>query len=505
MRLRRRVLVILISLFLMTTVGSVAAREIIDGDDCHILADRVVEGDLFSICSELIVDGHVTGNILGIARTIHINGQVDGNLYLVGVELKVDGYVRKDVHFAGLVLEIGEESRFDERSGLISANLSNTVKSNATLPGSIVNVGYQLIVDGHVGDEINFWGSTLFIDGSVEGDIYATVGDSDSDGVSSQIETLLIPFRLELELADPGLTLTDNGRVDGRLEYTGPTPAILSGELAETPVFNNTSLAPIDFSDTEQTARGIQNYLSGIWGDFITLFVIGGIAILLMPRVMQAPLKPMQLRPISTIGVGLLSFIISFPIVLIIFLISVVIVLILGIVRLNEIAIIGAIVLGLANFGSAGLFYFTAIYVSRIIVSIAVGRLILHLLRRDDNSIQSLLLALGIGLSLFTIAGTIPIIGWIFPALALFLGLGAILSVIQAQFRRLRDVGTNNNSPMMTSVPPPLPYPMNQMHALPYFPEDAQRYAPPIIDHTERPIGTDNLPPGFEWWDDDEQ
>lgn len=502
MRLRRRVVVILTLLFLLTTAGGVAAREIIDGEDCHILPEQVVEGDLFSICSELIIDGQVTGNILGIARSIKINGQVDGNLYLLGLELHVDGYVRKDIHFAGFILEIGEDSRFDERSGLISATLSNTVKENATLPGSIVNVGYQLIVDGHIGNEVNFWGSTLYIDGSVDGNIYATVGDSDSDGVSSQIETLLIPFRLDLELADPGLTVTDNGRVTGRLEYTGPTPALLNGEVTETPIFNNTRLAPIDFTDSEQTARGIQNYLSRIWGDFITLFVIGGMAIIIMPRVMQAPLKPMQLRPISTIGVGLLSFVISFPIVLIIFLISAVIVVILGVVRLNEIAIIGAIVLGLANIGGAGLFYFIAIYVSRIIVSIAVGRLILHLLRRDVIKIQSLVFALAIGLLLVTIAGTIPIVGWIFPALALFLGLGAILSVIRAQFRRLREVGANSIT-TITSAPPPLPYPANQP-ALPYFPEDATRFAPPIIDHTERPIGTDNLPPGFDWWDEEE-
>jgi len=497
MRLRRRVVVAITLTLLMLMVSGVTAREIIDGDQCSIGTDRIVTGDLFAICGELNIEGHVQGNILGIARTINITGRVDGNIYLAGVEMNVNGAIGRDIHFAGLVLNVGQNSQFEEQGGIISANLSNTVEENISVPGSVINIGYQLIVDGDVGREISFWGSSLNVSGQVDGNIYATVGDSSSDGVSSQIETLLLPFRLDVELIDPGLVVSENGVINGQLDYTAPAPARLDGELADEPIFNNTSIVPIDFTNTEQTARGIQKYLANVFNEFITLFVIGGFGVIFIPRLIQAPLKPMQVRPLSTIGVGLLSFIMSFPIILIIFLISAVIVLSLGFLRLNQIALVGAVVLGLANIGGAGLFYFTAIYISRIIVGLAVGRLVLRLLRRDSTNMRTLFIALAIGLSLVSLAGTVPVVGIGFSALTLFLGLGAILSVLREQILRFGDTQPAASS-VVTS---PLPYIVNQPTALPYFPEDATRFAPPIIDPTSQPLGTDNLPSGFDWWD----
>ena len=40
----------------------VSAREILDGERCHVPEDTVITGDLFALCGDLIIDGRVDGH-----------------------------------------------------------------------------------------------------------------------------------------------------------------------------------------------------------------------------------------------------------------------------------------------------------------------------------------------------------------------------------------------------------------------------------------------------------
>lgn len=497
MRFRRWMTVSLMCLLLFGGVGGVSAREILDGEQCFVPENSTISGNVFVLCGELLVDGHIEGHLIGAARTATINGRVDGSIYMLGGQLDIYGEVGKDVHFGGIVLNVHASAQFSDHGGIIAANLSTAIDPEATIPGSIINLGYQLVIDGNVNREISFWGSSLTIAGEVQGNVYATVGDSESDGVSSEIETLLIPFPFDVELIDPGLIVADTGIIRGQLNYRGPTEGRLRGTLDQPEIFVATREPITIGGTTEQTRRGLQIYFQHVLDEFITLAFIGLVSLVIAPRTMQMPLRPLQARPLSTLGVGMLSFILSFPIVLIIILFSLLIVFIMGLLPLDDLVLVGGVVLGLANIGGAGLFYFTAIYVARVIVALAVGKLLLRLFWKDDGSMRSLFISMGIGLLLLSMLGSIPVFGWAFNALALFLGLGAILTVIRAQFRRFREAGA--------PLPPPLPlHYADELPALPYFPEDAQRFAPPLIDDLPQPMGLDNLPAGFRWWKDDE-
>jgi hypothetical protein len=162
------------------------------------------------------------------------------------------------------------------------------------------------------------------------------------------------------------------------------------------------------------------------------------------------------------------------------------------------------VVLGLANIGAASIFYFTAIYVARMVVALGIGRFIMRLLKRYDGSTKALFLSLMIGDFLLALATTFPIsiIGWGINAIAAFLGLGAILILLQAKVRAFLDSAPNapvKRSAYGSTVSAKATTPRR----LPFLTDRSRVYQSTIAGE-QVPAGMENLPEGFDWWGEDE-
>lgn len=501
----RRLLIICALLLIATSTGVAHAQGILDGESCHVESDSIVRGNLFVFCGELLVEGVVEGSIIGGARMAEIHGTVGGSIYLMGGELNVGGVIGKDVHYVGVALNILPEAEFlSDNGSILSANLSHHIEGGSLIPGHVTALGYQLVVDGDIGGEVNFWGSALNINGVIGQDVTATVGHSEEGGASSQIETLLIPFQINVELVDPGLIVGEDGAVRGQLEYTGPALGRIEGRMENPPIFNSTLQPPILVGGTtaEESARSIGRYLRVVVREFTSLAFVGVLCVLFVPRYIQSPIRTLQTNPVSTLGIGLLSFIISFPIVLILALLSVALIALLGALRLDNVVMFAGIALGLANIGGASVFYFAAIYIARVVVALALGRLVIRLIfrGRDDGTWRYLVLSMVAGVLVLSLVGSIPVIGIVLNALALFFGLGAILSVLHAQYIRLFRTPTAPTPPPVTAS---ATYAPDFLPRLPYLPDEATHFPPPLIDDAPHNAGTDNLPEGFNWWRSD--
>ena len=181
----RRTLLWLVGLLVL--VGNVRfafAHDVLQGDTCSVGADEVIEGNVFALCRTLTVSGVINGDLFGGGATIEIDGTVRGSLYLAGGQLDISGKIGKDVHFAGGVMTLMPTAEFLSDSGdVVSASMSTEV-DGVRVPGSITSVSYQLLINGDVSREVSFWGSALTVNGTVDGDITATVGEPTSTGVS---------------------------------------------------------------------------------------------------------------------------------------------------------------------------------------------------------------------------------------------------------------------------------------------------------------------------------
>lgn len=474
--------IFLLIILILLASGVTSAHEVLQGDQCLVEADKTITGDLFVFCRTLTINGIVEGNLIGAAYTAQINGEVRDDIYLAAGQLNVRGVVGQNLVFAGPVLQVNSAATFDDdRGDVISLSLSTQIFNNVTIPGSITSVSYQLLMDGDVGRGLSFWGSALNIGGEVASDVNATVGDPRTND-ASQLETLLVPFQFDVKLVNPGLLISEDGKIDGQLRYTSPDVGQIDGQLANAPIFTPIITRPDFALSEEQNVAWFGNYLVDVLREFVSLALVGMVGLLLLPRLMQSPLRNLRWRPFTSLGVGILTFFMSFVVLFVLLILFLLAISVFLLLRLSDLAIIGGIALGALDIGGASLFYFVAIYISRVIVCLAVGRVIVWSIWGYDNSPRSLYLSLLIGVGILAFLVWIPVIGWVFNGLALAFGLGAIcLSV--AQFD-LRAQAASAQQPLHPGTNRPIP-------------------PPPMIDDKSSAPGMDNLPSDFQWWDDD--
>jgi hypothetical protein len=499
----------LLLLCLCLTGGLVSAREIFQGNACTIGAEEIVVGNVFVLCEELLIAGRIEGNLIGGALRATITGQIDGSVYLVGGQVLMAGHIQREMHFAGLMLWLQTEipdtlpmppavSVAPTIGGsVLSFSLTTRLSETVDIGGGLIGVGYQVIVRGRVEGEVNFWGSGLTIDGSVGGKVYASVGDPASDG--AQIETLLIPFGFEPDLLAPGMTVTARGTIAGTLDYVGPVAGQFPADWDIPTTFTSTANVPLP---TPQSPETFAVYISNFWYEALILLTAGLLGLFVLPEIFRTPLSAMRQQAVASVSVGMLAFILSFPIVLMMAVLSLAVLVVLQLLGLSSVAVVLGSLLALINFSSAGIFYFVAIFGARALVAFAIGRFVLRLFRTGRPNTRSVLLSMLVGALLLALLISLPLIGWVFNAAALFLGLGSILTTILKRLQTIRETVPTAGSTWQTlsAAVVPLPAVMSvspvadallPTHAEP----DAPKPPPPLA---LMPPGMTNLPEGFD-------
>lgn len=412
------------SFLCLLTTGVVQAREMIQGENCTIAADRVVEGTLFTLCQNLQIAGRVEGNLIGIALRASISGEISQNVYLAGLELDVTGIIQRDLHYVGLTMNVLGPQAQPIRGQVVFAALSSQLSVDVHLPGQATGIGYQFIVNGTIGGEVSYWGSAFVLNSRINGDVYANVGNPESD--ASDLETLLLPLDIELKAAVPGMTIDRNGRIDGDLSYVGPVEGTILGTVTGEVHYQSTTPAIIQ---TVPDEGALNHFLDRFLRECAVLFTVGLLGLALASGPFQAPLNAVRWRPFSSFVIGMLFFILSFPLALMLLLLTAIIILILALLQLEGVLLVAASLLALIDFGVIGVFYFTAIFVARAVIALGAGRLILRSLLRQESPDRMRVISLATGVVALSILSSLPVIGFVFNAGALFLGLGAIATV----------------------------------------------------------------------------
>jgi hypothetical protein len=95
--------------------------------------------------------------------------------------------------------------------------------------------------------------------------------------------------------------------------------------------------------------------------------------------------------------------------------------------------------LGLTGLGlGVSVFWFSIAYVSKLIIAILVGRLLLQ--RLAPRYAQSNLWPTLLGIVLYALVASIPYLGWVVATIVTFFGLGALWAVSVPIFPRQKEV-----------------------------------------------------------------
>ena len=487
--LRLLTLALLISLL---GTGVVSARVMQQGERCNVPADTVIKGTLFVFCQHLTIAGRVDGNLIGIGLRTTISGEIANSVYLAGLELDISGTIQHDLHYIGLTLATTAPNSAQHvpiGGQVMFATLSAHLGPRAALPGPVTGLGYQILIDSAIAGEVNFWGSAFVLNGAIEGDVYAAVGNPASE--ASDLETLLLPLEIELDPLVPGFTVSGSGQIRGDLEYFGPAEGDISGTVIGEIAYHSTNLA-INPVLPEQGLATL--FADRFRREFAVLLTAGLICLSLARRQVHSALRPLRRRPVPSFVIGMLLFILSFPATLILGLITTVVLLVLMLLQSDGVLLVVGSLFTLFDIGIIGAFYFTAIFIARAVFALGLGRLILQYFVGLEESRRKPRLSLLIGVILLSLLTSLPVVGFVFNAGALFMGLGAISTVSLRWLHRFR-----NSQLPGTAAPPSAqspPYGGSQPFPVAASPAGASPALP-----TPRSAGDqvlNDLPPGFD-------
>ncbi|MEX5263339.1 polymer-forming cytoskeletal protein [Kocuria sp. CPCC 205231] len=411
---------------LLLTAPAAGAAEIRGEENVVVAADKVVDDDLYVTGGDVVVDGTVRGDLLVAAGTVTINGTVEGDLMAAAQTVVIEGTVGDDARVAGQVLLLGEQARVAD--DLVTAGYSVEARPGAVIGGDVLLGAYQALLAGTVEGEVTAGAAALALAGAIGGDVQADVGSAD------EVEAAWAPTTgVAVPRVEPGLTLTDEARLDGGLSYRSGTEAAIApgaeiaGEIRyEQVVVEEEPAGP---------AGPLALLLAGL-RLFVTLFLVGLLALWLLPRAVTGAARTLRARPWLSLGWGALTIAGTAVAVLAVLVVSILLAVALGWMTLAGLAaavVTTAVVLDLVLV--LGLVLAVAL-LAPVVVGFTAGGLLLR--DRAPVSFGKRVLALALGLLVYVLLRAVPFLGPVVGLLVALLGLGALVVWAWGAARRSR-------------------------------------------------------------------
>jgi hypothetical protein len=347
------------------------AAEVRSDGAAVVAPGETVDDDLFAAGQTVTVAGHVTGDVFATGQTVVVTGSIDGDLLAAGQQVVVDGTVNGDVRAGGAVVTInGRVGR-----SVTGAAQQVNVSSGAQVGGSVVAAAETVSAFGSIGRGITAGGGTVQLGGPVGG------------------EALIWAERL---------SFGPNTRIARDLVYRSERPAdVPSGAVGGRVQFD-----PIERDQEQpQVLNGLFDFGGLVW--LIGSAIVGGVAIVLLPRASARAIELGRQQPLATFAFGLLALC-AVP--------------------------IAAVLVGITLVGIPLAFALMALYVVGLMLAWpAVGLVVGTEVARRVRSGQPMhvLAALVVGLVLLHLVTHVPVIGGLVGFVGVAFGLGLLVQSVR--------------------------------------------------------------------------
>lgn len=375
--------IIILALAIMLTPLTVSAYSIKTDNSVYVPKTETIEGNLYAAGANLTIEGKVTGDVICAGQSINISGDVAGDVICAGQSINISGNVGGSMRAAGNSINL---------SGKISRNVMAFGASILSAASS--TVGWDMLAVGGFAQ----------IAGNVGRDLYGSLGQATLSGQIGKNVNLYFG-RQNKNANHPALTVAGTAVINGDVKYTASQDAAIDAKaVIKGKVTHNLPTMAAKKS-------GLAN-LAWWWGRLISLFsaLVIGLVLISFWREPVIKITDLMLNKVSpSLGWGILALLLT-PIIAIILLITII-----GIP-------LSLILMAL---------WLIALYLSKILVGILVGRSLLNNLWPKQK--DSLILGMIIGVIIAYLIFALPFIGWIMSLLAILWGLGGIMLVFRKQ------------------------------------------------------------------------
>ena len=381
-------LISLVGLFLIALPLAVWAADQQFGQSVYVAEDEVNEGNLIKAGNVIDISGAVNGDVIVAGNSINISGPVAGDVIAAGNIVRISGPVAGSVRFAASSVEINTE-----------------VSHNVWAVGSSVFISEN----SKVGWDVYAAGANVEIKGPVKGNVWAS-------GASISIANEVAKDALVSVDTEGEIILSPKAKVSGNLTYKAASEKQLvlrEGAEVVGEITKKTVATPAKFH--------LSNVLGATYIFFkvislFSLLVIGLVLIALVPKIILNVKEEMMKRPGLSLGWGLVYLIVT-PIAA-------------GLLMITIIGLpLGLMIIPL---------YIIALYISKVIAALVIGSLLLDRLTKSNKAKGSLIWPLILGLLIFVIVTSIPIIGWVVKLILVLWALGAVVQIKKDILREFR-------------------------------------------------------------------
>ncbi|MBT3189011.1 MAG: hypothetical protein HN736_10180 [Anaerolineae bacterium] len=422
----------------LTIVPTASAFEGREGNHVVIEADEIIEDDLYIGAESVTVDGVIKGDLFVGAGTVTINGTVEGDLMVGTQSLVINGSVEDDVRGFAAAFQLGSDAKIGD--DLLFGGGSLEAKSGSLIGGDIVVGAGQVLVAGDTEGDILAGTGAFELSGNVTGNVSAYVDSStENEGVPPM--SFGPSMNISIPSVSPGITIDKAASIGGNLSYTAfDELSFPAGVVAGETLRVEPNYAEYEYDrPTPPTASDMAGFWAlGLLRTIITLTAIGLLLGWLFPNFLAGAEYKLQTETMPSLGWGVIAYAAFYFALLVIFTAMILGAIIFGFLSLGGLS--GTIVvLGLlALFALIVGFILTVAYLTKIIVSLLGGKLILARVKPEwvNHKVYPLL----VGVILLSLIMSIPFVGWLVKLIVVLFGLGALWLLGREQFGKKEEV-----------------------------------------------------------------
>jgi len=367
----KKVLIPLVLVVFLAFVGfPLASGALVTKSGQSISVNETVDGNFFAAGNMVTIAGTVNGDVFAVGNNITISGTVNGDVFAAGSSIDISGNVNGNVRVVGSTISV----RGTVERNLMAAGANLLISPTATIGRHLTFSGASLVLDAPVGGQIDAQAENISLNSSVGGDAAFELGGKGK-------LTLLSKASLEKDLFYRSLKeaeFKDGAQVFGETTYTPWVKAVKKAKVAG--IFAT-------------------SFLIGKLINLVSLFILGLIMILLVPKPMKQFNEFAKKNFWACLGLGLVFLIIT-PVIAVILMFTII-----GI----PLAFITLAVYGIA------------LYFTKALAALAFGKLITDWLKWKIHLWVSLL----VGLVVLSLIMLVPIIGWLVGFVIFLWALGA--------------------------------------------------------------------------------
>lgn len=338
---------ICISLFALLFWGFLSPRvnaaEMFADNTLVVPENKKVDGSYIAAGNSITVEGEVTGDLICAARHVYIRGSVDGDVLCAAQSIVVDGKVGGNFRSAGQTIKLG---------GLIQKNVTAFAQNLDTKESA------------SIGGELFFGSQDTTVNGVVGKGVYGMAENVSLDGTIGQ----------DVKLYVSHLSVNSMAKVVGPVHYTSDKPATIDPDSQIEKGIQFTQVTQSKKSPSQSIPDTLSKIPNRKLSSLFIYLGLGILAVLFLGKRFDKVGELALESPLKSMGLGFLALLISPTLFIFLF-----------------ITIIGIPVALLLVF-----VFMLVLFISRLITSYVIGKLILNRLAPDYAKNELFVIILGV-------------------------------------------------------------------------------------------------------------